>query len=167
MLYRSMRPVCFPLRGIFRGRWTGSGKIEMVELERTKVKFLLRHRRLIKKETTPSFKKTFQPEVIIMKTSIVGIALLFLLAALIFPFLLHVAGAIAGLAFGIAVTLGVLVFAGFVIVAVLSGAGILVGGILGIVGVALLFLGLPIFAPLFIVLLPVILLVWLVFKLAS
>lgn len=97
-----------------------------------------------------------------MKTNIVVIALLVLLAALAFPFLLHLVGALVGLAFGIAVALGVLLLVGFVLVAVFSGAGILTAGILGLVGVILLALALPVLAPLFLVLLPVILILWLI-----
>lgn len=97
--------------------------------------------------------------------SIIVIVLFLLLAALIFPFLLHMIGAAVGLAFGAVITIGVLLLVGFVLVAALSGAGILCGGILGLVGLILLALALPVLAPLFIVLLPLILLVWLVLKL--
>jgi hypothetical protein len=98
-----------------------------------------------------------------MKNSqILLIALLVFFAALLLPFLLHVVGAIVGITFGIVITLGIVLFIGFILVIAFSGAGILVGGILGVVGVVLLALALPILAPLFIVLLPLILLVWLV-----
>ena len=81
------------------------------------------------------------------------IAFLVIAAALFLPFLMKMVGAIVGMTLGIVITLGVLLFVGFVLIVAFSGAGILVGGILGLVGVILLALALPILAPLFIVLL--------------
>ena len=79
-----------------------------------------------------------------------------------FPVLLGVVGAIAGLAFGIVVALGALLFVGFILTVVFSGTGILVGAILGLVGIILLAVALPVLAPLFLVLLPIVILVKLV-----
>lgn len=76
--------------------------------------------------------------------------------------LLGVVGAIAGLAFGIVVALGALLFVGFILTVVFPGTGILVGAILGLVGVILLAVALPVLAPLFLVLLPIVMLIKLV-----
>lgn len=99
-----------------------------------------------------------------MKNNILLIAVLILLAALFLPFLIKVVGALVGLAFGVVTALGVLMLAGFILIVAFSGAGILSGAVLGLVGVILLALALPFLAPLFIVLLPVILLVRLAIK---
>ena len=97
-----------------------------------------------------------------MKKNILIIALLIIIAALLLPFIFKAVGALVGLAFGFAVVFGVLFFAGFILLIVFSGAGVLAAGVIGLVGVILLALALPILAPLFIVLLPIIILIWLI-----
>lgn len=51
---------------------------------------------------------------------------------------------------------------GFILTVVFSGVGLLVAGIIGLVGVILLAVALPFLAPLFIVIIPVVLLLKLV-----
>jgi hypothetical protein len=97
-----------------------------------------------------------------MKTQVILIAILVLLTALMMPFLLGIVGAIAGLAFAFMIAIGALLLVGFIVAVVLSGPALIVGAILGIVGVVLLALALPLLAPLFLVLLPIILLIKLI-----
>jgi len=60
------------------------------------------------------------------------------------------------------VALGVVLLVGFILVLVFSGVGLLVPGILGLVGIILLAVALPILAPLFFVILLVVILIKLI-----
>ncbi len=98
----------------------------------------------------------------VMKKDILTIAVLVILAALLLPVILKVVGAVVGLAFGAVVAIGALLFAGFIVVLVFSGVGLLIPVILGVVGVVLLAVALPVLAPLFFVVLLIVILVKLV-----
>jgi hypothetical protein len=96
------------------------------------------------------------------KNDILTIAILVVLAAVLLPIMLKAIGAVVGLAFGFLIAVGVILLVGFILVLVFSGVGLLVPGILGLVGIILLAVALPILAPLFFVVLLVVILVKLI-----
>ena len=97
-----------------------------------------------------------------MKTNIILISILVILAALLYPFILAALGEIAGVFFGGMVALGAILFVGFILTVVFLGTGLPVGAIFGLVGLIMLAVAFPILAPLFIVLLPIVILIKLV-----
>ena len=86
----------------------------------------------------------------------IGIILVALGLSLIFPGLI---GTFSGITVGILATIGALLLVGFIHIIVFSGVGLLIAGIIGLVGVILLAAALPFLAPLFIVIVPVVLLI--------
>lgn len=92
-------------------------------------------------------------------TLCVGIVFVALGLSLFFPGLI---GAFGGITVGILSTIGALLLVGFILTVVFSGVGLLVAGTIGLVGVILLAIALPFLAPLFIVIIPVVLLLKLV-----
>jgi hypothetical protein len=94
-----------------------------------------------------------------MVTSILGLCIIILLVALgISLFVPGLIGTFSGIVVSVLAAAGALFLAGFIIVVVFSGVGLLVAGIIGLVGVILLALALPILAPLFIVIVPIVIL---------
>lgn len=89
----------------------------------------------------------------------IGILLVALGFSLFFPGLVE---ALSGITIGILAIIGSILLVGFILTVVFSGVGILLAGVFGLVGVILLAVALPFLAPLFIVIVPVVLLMKLV-----
>ena len=97
-----------------------------------------------------------------MKTAILVLCGLLIVAAICLPMILAAVGVIGGILLFLFGGLGLLLFIGFIFAVIAAGARLLVFGIFGLIGVILLAIALPILAPLFIVLIPVIILIKLV-----
>lgn len=97
-----------------------------------------------------------------MRKNIIILCLLIILVALFFPVIIDLIGALTGILLAFAITVGTLLFTGFILLVVFSGVGLLLAGVVGLVGLTLLAVALPFLAPLFIVLLPVIILLKLI-----
>jgi hypothetical protein len=94
-----------------------------------------------------------------MKKNVLILILLVIIAALFLPKLLGIIGALTGLTIGLFAGIGGLLLTIFVLIAAFSGTGLLVFGILGLVGVILLAIALPLLAPFLFVIIPVIIII--------
>jgi len=99
-----------------------------------------------------------------MKMSILILCGLLVLAAIFLPMILATVGIIGGVLLFVFAGLGGLLLVGFIIALVVAGARLLFLGVLGLIGVILLAIALPILAPLLLIIIPVAILIKLVFR---
>ena len=93
-----------------------------------------------------------------MRNGLLVLCLIILAVAVGMPLLHELIGAVGGVIIAPLAVAGSLLLAGFIVMLVFTGVGVIGLAVLGLVGVILLTLAIPLFFPLFIVIIPIALL---------